>query len=808
MPVDYIPLLKVIDLERRKGLNDTAVYGGLDRFLKEWHRKALIQASSPQERELLEYLALDKIDYAHLREDERRQKLDEIVALAKSHPQKSVDLPAKPQFKTRIRKFNVDSLEAPISVIPGINKGIAGKFEKLGVRTVRDLLYFFPHRHLDFTSIKNIADLCIGLEQTIIANVWDVHNIVIGRKRSTEAIVGDTTGNMRAVWFNNPYLVKQIRAGDRIVLSGKATLFKGAPVFESPEWELYDEGELTHTGRLVPVYPLTRGLSERQVRRLVKESLDNCLDLVADYLPGEIRERLNLLGLKEAIYQAHYPDSLPLADKARHRLAFDELFLLELGVLSRKHRWQEEQKGCPFDAGLPIVERFLSALPFKLTSAQRRALGEILADLGKERPMHRLLQGDVGSGKTVVAVAAMLLAVASGYQAVLMAPTGILAEQHFQTLKKLLSSWEEEEKRSYLFSLSGLLNRPIRVAKLTGDMKAQEKNDVHRLIEEGQVDIIIGTHALIQEDVNFYRLGLAIIDEQHRFGVAQRLKLRQKGFNPHILVMSATPIPRTLALTLYGDLDLSIIDEMPPGRAPIKTKWLKPQQRSAAYAFIRRQIQSGYQAFIICPLIEESDAIQAKAATAEFEYLSREVFPDLRLSLVHGRMTPTEKDEVMLGFSRGESDILVATPVVEVGIDIPRATAILIESAERFGLSQLHQFRGRVGRGEGQGYCLLLAENPSEVARLRLDIIESVQDGFQLAEEDLKLRGPGEFFGTRQSGLPDLKMAKLSDISILEMARAEGERLFTEDPELSSPHHWLLKAEVARVWGNKTGELS
>jgi len=341
---------------------------------------------------------------------------------------------------------------------------------------------------------------------------------------------------------------------------------------------------------------------------------------------------------------------LPLADKARHRLAFDELFLLELGVLSRKHRWQEEQKGCPFDAGLPIVERFLGALPFKLTSAQKRALGEILTDLGKERPMHRLLQGDVGSGKTVVAVAAMLLAVASGYQAVLMAPTGILAEQHFQTLKKLLSSWEEEEEGSYFFSLSGLLNRPIRVAKLTGDMKAQEKNDVHRLIEEGQVDMIVGTHALIQEDVNFYRLGLAIIDEQHRFGVAQRLKLRQKGFNPHVLVMSATPIPRTLALTLYGDLDLSIIDEMPPGRAPIKTKWLKPQQRSAAYAFIRRQIQSGYQAFIICPLIEESDAIQAKAATAEFEYLSREVFPDLRLSLVHGRMTPTEKDEVMLGF--------------------------------------------------------------------------------------------------------------------------------------------------------------
>ena len=810
MPVDFTPLLKVIELEKRKAFTDTAVIGGLDRFLKEWSRMALTQASSLEERESLNRFAVDKLCYASLGMEERRRRLEEIETFARNpHSQTVTSLSAKSVKKAGVKRFNLSSLEDEITAIPGINRAIAAKFEKLGVRTVRDLLYFFPHRHLDFTSIKSIAELSIGVEQTVIANVWDARQVELGGRKSTEVVIGDSTGNMRAVWFNNPYLVKQIKGGDRVVLSGRVACFKGLPVFESPEWELYEEGELTHTGRLVPLYPLTRGLGQRQVRRLVKETLDNCLGLVADYLPVGIKERLNLLGLKEAISEAHYPESAVACDEARRRLAFDELFLLQLGVLERKRRWHEEQKGYSLKLESAVVGRLLGALPFKLTAAQEKVLGEIMADLGREKPMHRLLQGDVGSGKTVVAIAAMLCAVADGYQAVIMAPTGILADQHFQTLKKLLSQSDEgQEDSSYLLSLQAPLDRPFRIVKLLGDMRPQEKNRVRRLIEEGEADIIIGTHTLIQEGVTFSKLGLAVIDEQHRFGVVQRLKLRQKGFNPHVLVMTATPIPRTLALTLYGDLDLSIIDELPPGRSPIKTKWLKPQERSSAYAFIRRHAKSGHQAFIICPLVEESEAIQAKAAIAEYEHLSREVFPDLRLSLIHGRMTPGEKDETMLRFSRGESDILVATPVIEVGIDIPGATVILIESAERFGLSQLHQFRGRVGRREEQGYCLLLAENPSEVGRLRLDIIEKVQDGFQLAEEDLKLRGPGEFFGTRQSGLPDLKMARLGDLSILEAARREGERLFAEDPDLSSPNNRLLAAELVRVWKGRTSESS
>ena len=390
-----------------------------------------------------------------------------------------------------------------------------------------------------------------------------------------------------------------------------------------------------------------------------------------------------------------------------------------------------------------------------------------------------------------------------------MAPTEILAEQHFNNTCRLLSRAGQEEKMGdYLYRYSGILPRPATVALLIGDIKGFRKQEIQQYILDGSVDIVIGTHALIQKEVTFHRLGLAVVDEQHRFGVIQRSALRQKGFSPHMLVMTATPIPRTLALTLYGDLDLSVIDELPPGRQEIKTKWLKPVQRDKAYAFLRRQAAESRQAFIICPLIEESEVVQAKAAIVEFERLSKEVFSNLRLGLLHGRMSAAEKESVMRRFRSGELDILVSTPVVEVGIDVPNATVMLIESADRFGLSQLHQFRGRVGRGQEQSYCLLLAENPSEVARERLDIIEKVQDGFQLAEEDLKMRGPGEFFGTRQSGIPDLRMAKISDVALLELARKEAIMLFQEDPNLQSPENQLLAKEMSRVWAGGDSEWS
>jgi len=579
-------------------------------------------------------------------------------------------------------------------------------------------------------------------------------------------------------------------------------------VFESPEWEFAEDKDLIHTGRLVPLYPLTQGLRHRQVRGLMKRVMDQWAWQLDDFLPLELKERDKLLELPQAISQAHYPEDETMKARARTRLAFDELFLLQLGVLSKKRDWQQSQPGSSFSTETPVLDSFLRSLPFELTAAQHRVLEEILVDLQKPQPMSRLLQGEVGSGKTVVAAAALLVAAANGYQGAFMAPTEILAEQHFTNICQLLSKVGHQEGEGYLYSYSGFLPHTLTVALLIGDINQLKKQELQRHILDGDIDIVIGTHALIQKGVEFRRLGLAVVDEQHRFGVTQRSALRQKGFNPHVLVMTATPIPRTLALTLYGDLDLSVIDQLPPGRQAIKTKWLNPGQRDSAYAFIQRQISSGRQAFIICPLIEESEAIQAKAAIAEYQRLSQEVFPELGLGLLHGRMSSTEKDKVMRRFRAADMNILVSTPVVEVGIDVPNATVMLIESADRFGLSQLHQFRGRVGRGPEQSYCLLLAQNPSEVGRERLDIIENNQDGFALAEEDLKLRGPGEFFGTRQSGLPDLRMAKLSDVALLELARREAIKLFQVDPTLQKPEHHPLAKELARVWQKGTAEWS
>jgi ATP-dependent DNA helicase RecG len=706
------------------------------------------------------------------------------------------------------QRVAAQSLDFPITVLKGVSTSLAAKFNRLGVKTVRDLLYFFPHRHLDYSQRKYISQLTEGEEQTIIANVWQANETRLGGRRGTEAIVGDETGNVRVVWFNNPYLAKSLPTNTRVVLSGKVRLFGGRHVFESPEWELLEDKELVHTGRLVPLYPLTQGLHPRQVRKLMKQVVDQWAWQVEDFLPLELRQRCDLVELPQAIVQAHYPEDEAAKDGARIRLAFDELFLLQLGVLGRKREWQESQPGNIFNGKTPVLDAFLSSLPFELTSAQHKVLGELLADLGKPRPMSRLLQGEVGSGKTVVATAALLVATASDYQGAFMAPTEILAEQHFTSVCQLLSrTCHQVSEEDNLCRFSGLLSHPLTVALLIGDLTQASKQGIQQRITGGEIDIVIGTHALIQKEVEFRRLGLAVVDEQHRFGVAQRSALRQKGFNPHVLVMTATPIPRTLALTLYGDLDLSVIDQLPPGRQVVKTRWLKPAQRDSAYVFLRRQVAEGRQAFIICPLVEESEAIQAKAAVAEYERLSREVFPDLKLGLIHGRMSAAEKDEVMHRFRSGELNVLVSTPVVEVGIDVPNATVMLVESADRFGLSQLHQFGGRVGRGREQSYCMLLAENPSEIGRERLDLIEKIRDGFQLAEEDLRLRGPGEFFGTRQSGLPDLRMAKLSDVALLELARDEAIRLFEEDPGLEKPEHHLLAKELARVW-QKGGEWS
>jgi ATP-dependent DNA helicase RecG len=801
------PLRKILELEQARGYADTAVIGGLDKFLRRWAAQAMASITTPRLLADFKRLHLDDPKYASLTREQRKKWLADILAFLDSVKEEKAEVKPPPKKvaprkrPAAVPKVTGQSLDLPITSLQGVSTAMAAKFRRLGVQTIRELLYFFPHRHLDYSRTNYISELSEGEEQTITANVWQAQVTRLGGRRGTEAIVGDETGNIRAVWFNNPYVAKSLPTNARVVLSGRVRLFGGRFVFESPEWELLEDKELVHTGRLVPLYSLTQGLKPRQMRRLMKQVVDRFAGQVADFLPYDLRKRCSLLELPQAIIQAHYPEDEVAKDSARTRLAFDELFLLQLGVLGKKHEWQESQPGTPVSVEKPLLEGFLKSLPFELTPAQHKVLRELLSDLEKPRAMSRLLQGEVGSGKTVVATAALLAAAASGYQGAFMAPTEILAEQHFSSISEILSrTTSKVEEEENLRRFSGILARPLTLALLIGDLSQASKQAIQQLVRDGEVDVVIGTHALIQKEVDFHKLGLAVVDEQHRFGVAQRSALRQKGFNPHVLVMTATPIPRTLALTLYGDLDLSVIDELPPGRQSVKTRWLKSTQRESAYAFLRKQVAEGRQAFIICPLVEESEAIQARAAVAEYERLSSEVFPDLKLGLIHGRLSAAEKDKVMHRFRSGELQVLVSTPVVEVGIDVPNATVMLVESADRFGLSQLHQFRGRVGRGSQQSYCMLLAENPSEIGRARLDLIEKIQDGFQLAEEDLKLRGPGEFFGTRQSGLPDLRMAKLSDVKLLELARTEAISLFEKDPGLKQAEHKLLSAELARVW--------
>lgn len=814
-------LRDVLELECRKGYSNKAVIGGLDKYLCRQAGQIRQAIANPKLLAGFDELGLANSNYGSWDVDKRREwvmKAFDWLDMLESQSilqvrQANIIAPNRNLergiAKTKRTGGKSEELSSPITAIRGISATTSTKFAKLGVKTVHDLLYFFPRRYIDYSQRKPIAELEEGEEQSIVALVWQARVATFGGQRGTEAIVGDETGNIRVVWFNQPYLARRFRTNARVVISGRVSSFKGQKVFESPEWELLDDKEPIHTGRLVPVYCLTHGLYPRQVRKWTKEAIDGWIFQVNDFLPSEIKRRCDLLDLPQAIAQAHYPDDAEMAQKARERLAFDELFLLQLAVLARKRYWQESQPGNPFNVDQEIIDRFLGQLPFTLTQAQERVLNEILADLKQAKAMSRLLQGEVGSGKTVIATLALLLAAANRFQGALMAPTEVLARQHFSNICNYLAQVGAQESscgqgEGFINRYDGILSQPLTVALLVGSLSNSEKEELHRKVMRGEVDIVIGTHALIQEKVEFCRLGLAVIDEQHRFGVLQRSALRQKGFNPHVLVMTATPIPRTMALTLYGDLDLSVIDELPPGRHEVKTKWLKPQYAEKAYAFIRHQVSAGGRAFIVCPLVEESEALEAKAVTTEYERMSREVFPDLKLGLLHGRMLPREKEDVMRRFRAGELDILVSTSVVEVGIDVPRATVMLIEGADHFGLSQLHQLRGRVGRDGNQAYCLLVPEKLSPEIRERLNLIERTHNGFALAEEDLRLRGPGEFFGILQSGLPNLKVAKLSDLHLLELARCEAINLLQDDPHLEKAEHCLLREKLTQAWPENT----
>ena len=704
-------------------------------------------------------------------------------------------------------------LKAPVTAIPGVGATQAERLGKLGVETVRDLLYTFPREHRDYSKLQKIRDLPFNEVSTVLGLIWEVETKRTGGGRTrTVARISDETGAIRVSWFNQPYLQKQLPRGSYIVVTGVKQRFGNAVEFSAKSHELPEQGDLINTGRLVPVYPLTEGLHPKAMRRFTKWAVDHCAPFVPDVVPGSIRAHAKLMTAPEAIAQIHYPDNERALAAARRRLAFDELFLIQLGMLTRRANFRDGPEAVPLpvpeslifadvapdhDAPKPALEGqglwpltascFEASLPFRFTEAQRRAIREILADLRASRPMCRLLQGDVGSGKTVVAAAALLAAAANGYQGALLAPTEILAEQHYRGLSALLAPFG------------------LKVVLLTGSQKAKERATARTALANGEAAVAIGTHALIQEGIEFKRLGLAVVDEQHRFGVEQRDALRQKGHNPHMLVMTATPIPRTLALTLYGDLDVSTLDEAPAGRLPILTRWRAGGQRQEAYELVRDEVAQGRQAYIICPLVEESEALEAKSAIKEFERLKRDVFPDLRMGLAHGQLRPAEKERVMRAFRDGELDVLVATAVVEVGVDVPNATVMLIEDAERFGLSQLHQFRGRVGRGSLQSYCYLLSESSSMVASERLGILERTTDGFKLAEEDLRLRGPGDFFGTRQSGLPELKVATMADTQLLVEARVEAEELWKRDPYLRALEHAALRERVFLFWRNFAG---
>jgi ATP-dependent DNA helicase RecG len=681
-------------------------------------------------------------------------------------------------------------LETPLQYLKGVGPQRAKLLSRLGLLRIEDALFFVPVRHDDRRRLIHFRSLGEGKAQSCTGTIVGVSPPPRGNPRSPfSVLLRDSTGYLTAVWFNQPYLGKVLRRGQTLLLHGRVARFRGGPLqMQHPEYEIVEDGEdeTIHTDRIVPIYRLTEGLTQRPLRILLWRVVLQYAGTVSESLPAAVRKRRRLLPLAAALKGIHFPETDQELAVARRRLVFEDFLLLQLGLAIRRQR-EGRAGGLPMKPAGDLVGRLRRSLPYTLTAAQERVGEEIRRDLAGPYAMNRLLQGDVGSGKTIVAAMAILTAVEAGYQTALMAPTEILAEQHYLTLQQLLPP----------------LGLPV--ALLTSAIKGREREALLERVMTGSIPCLVGTHALIQEGVEFRRLGLAVVDEQHRFGVAQRALLRKKGDNPHVLVMTATPIPRTLALTLYGDLDVSVIDEMPPGRQPIGTVVRAEGKRAQIYAFLRKQIEEGRQVYVVCPLVEESEATDLKAATEMAERLQREVFPDLQVGLLHGRMSLDAKESVMSAFKAGEIHILVSTTVIEVGIDVPNASVMLVEHAERFGLSQLHQLRGRVGRGPWKSYCILLASGtPTAEARRRLAALRESQDGFRIAEVDLELRGPGEFFGTRQSGLPEFRVADLlRDARVLEEARQEAFALVAADPDLLQPEHRSLRETLLARWRGK-----
>ncbi|MHB8828059.1 MAG: ATP-dependent DNA helicase RecG [Syntrophales bacterium] len=734
-------------------------------------------------------------DFETLSSEKKKERISKaitILAELKRIFQKAFD---GQRIKTAEKGINKQkALSEPINFLAGIGPRLASLFARKDIKTVEDLLYFLPRRYEDRRNISLIAETVPGIKQIVIGRVVQAELRFYGRKKVFEALVEDSSGVIKAKWFKGRelFLRNAFKPEARVILAGEIAGFPFEREIIHPEFEILNDSEdqLLHFKRIVPVYSETPGLAQKTIRRIIWKTVRDFAAFLRSPIPEEILRRRLLMEFSHAFRMVHFPDNeqnielyQQMRSEAHRRLIYDEFFFFQLGMALRK-RGQLLEEGISFDANPELLHKLSDILPFSLTAAQMRVIREIRRDMASPSPMNRLLQGDVGSGKTIVATAAAVIACANGYQAAIMAPTEILAEQHFRNMSKLLD---------------GL---GIACELLTGNMTTSRKAEVLMKIENGQSGIVVGTHALIQGKVVFNKLGLAVIDEQHRFGVVQRAALRKKGQIPDVLVMTATPIPRTLAMTVYGDLDVSVIDEMPPGKQPTLTKVFSESQRARVYETIRREVEKGKQVFIVYPLVEASETLDLKDAVCMEKHLRDEVFPDISVGLVHGRMKINEKEQVMSDFSQMKIMILVATTVIEVGIDIPAASLMVIEHAERFGLSQLHQLRGRVGRGGTPAYCILLAQKPlSADARKRLRIMEETNDGFRVAEEDLAIRGPGEFMGTRQSGLPDFRIANIArDGRILAEAKEDAFSVVDGDPHLTEMKHAELKETLFSRW--------
>ncbi len=799
-------LEKFFKHEADLGYEDRAVMGGLEKIIAPWETDA---RADELPEELIQAVCGRLQDYRRLSPGARRdvllglqrriQKFSEGgVSPQPSEPQpregeieprREITQPSQPRafmpVARTVSKEQAVGLDAPVTVLSGVGPAVAKILARLGMHTLGDMLYYFPRRYDDYSALKTIHQLFYGEEVTVIASVVEINTRTAkSGKRLTEAVISDGSGSLRVTWFNQPWRASQLRCGTQVVLSGRIEQYMGRLVMNSPECDLLEHKHL-NTNRIVPVYPLSANIKQRRLRSLMDPVVNHWSGRVVDPLPRDILQSAELIDLNNALLHVHFPESWEALTAARKRLAFDEIFFLQLGVLSQKRAWNE-RSATVLEVSDAWVEEQFQKLPFALTGAQKRVFEEIRSDLASGRPMNRLLQGDVGSGKTVLAGLGMCIVAQAGAQAAMLAPTSILAEQHYRTLTRYFGS---DEKIG-----------PEGIRLLIGAMPESEKEEIRAGLADGRIKLLVGTHALLEDPVQFTNLQMAIIDEQHRFGVEQRAILRSKGQNPHLMVMTATPIPRSLALTVYGDLDLSVMDELPPGRQEVETFLISPSERYRAYSLIQSQLDEGHQVFIIYPLVEESENLDVKAAVEEYERLQGEVFKNHKVGLLHGRMRPDEKDAVMAQFRDGALQILVSTSVVEVGVDIPNATVILIEGANRFGLAQLHQFRGRVGRGQVKSYCVLIPTDGNTGENERLQAMTETNDGFKLAERDLEQRGPGDFLGTRQSGYAELRAANLGDVHLIELARNQAQALFQKDPELKMEEHLPLAAALQRFW--------